>query len=118
MFNSLESSLLPGHSNLRSTLNSTESIGRALRPRKHSIGLVVILKAFPDRIPKHLSLQFHRGVMNQASGAGSVPDFYRGDWLLPRPYTLEPVSVMFFALVQMNFIRANDRSDDLRVTGG
>jgi hypothetical protein len=45
--------------------------------------------------------------MDQAGRTGTVRDFDRRDRLPPRADALEPVAVMFLALVEMNLVRSD-----------
>src|SRR5436305_8952768 len=82
-------------------------VGSALRPREMRIGVRIIQKPFSLGIPSQFSLGFHRDVMDQAGGACSMAHFRRRNRLLSRSHTLEPISVLLFALVQMNLVRAD-----------
>src|SRR6266850_7517459 len=89
----------------------------ALRTGQHVVGLIIVLESFFLWIPIHFSFQLHGNLMNQTSRAGTMSDFDWCNWRLTCLHALQPVAMMFFAFIQVNFLGRDHRSNDLRITG-
>src|SRR5258707_11663284 len=94
-----------------------DDIRPALRTGQHAISLIIILESFSLWIPIHFSFQLHGNLMNQTSRAGTMAYLNRSNRRLTCPHALQPVAMMFLALMQVNFLRPNHRSNDLWITG-
>src|SRR4051794_6902729 len=84
-----------------------EPVRRSLRAAEHRICLVIVLESFLYRVPIQLAFRFHGDMVQQACGAGPMPDL---DWcnrLLTAPDAVEPVPVLFLALIEVNFVRTD-----------
>src|ERR1700704_283559 len=94
-----------------------DDIRPALRAGQHVVGLIVVLESFFLWIPIHFSFQLHGNLMNQTSGAGTMAYLNWSNRRLTRPHALQPVAMMFFAFIQVNFLGPDHGCNDLRITG-
>jgi hypothetical protein len=109
---------LVGHSVFHCSIfvyNRIDSIRRCLRSAQHFIGRITVQEAFLHRIPLQDARHLHCNMGNQTNRACSMSDFNGRNRLFPTLDALQPVEVLFFTLVQMNFILSNDRTQNFRV---
>src|ERR1039457_6238641 len=79
--------------------SNIHTVGKPLRPRQHTVCLVIILEALFDRVPMQSPFGLHRNMVKQASGTGAMTNLRRGGWSLPTPDTFQPVTVLVGALI-------------------
>src|SRR6267142_538672 len=95
-----------------------DDIRPALRTGQHAVSLIIIFESFFLWIPIHFSLQPHGNLMNQTSRAGTMAYLNWRNRRLTCLHALQPIAMMFFAFIQVNFLWRDHGSNDLRVTGG
>src|ERR1039458_3888237 len=96
---------------------SVDAIGGALGTGTHRVGLVVAGKLFLDRVPAELAAQLHRDPTEDAAARGAVRLFRGGYRRLAGPDAGQPVEVGVVALMQMDFVRADCRVQNLGIAG-
>lgn len=84
---------------------------------QQSIGLVVIDKAFVQRIPVQGPWQAHGNVVNQAGRASAMTNLNRGDGLFSGGNAIKPIAMVLLTAVEIDLICANHRLDDFGVAG-
>ena len=89
-----------------------EPVALALRPAQHRVGRVVADEALGRRVPVQPPAGVHRDMVQQAGRAGAVADLGGRDGGFAAPDAVEPVPVLVVALVEMDFVRADDAVED------
>src|SRR6266446_4251455 len=94
-----------------------DNIRPALRTGQHVVSLIIVLESFFLWIPIHFSFQSHGNLVNQTSRAGTMAYLNWRNRRLTCLHALQPVAMMFFAFIQVNFLWPDHRSNNLRITG-
>src|SRR5437016_4055962 len=94
------------------------AVGRALRARTHRVGLGIVEERFFGGVPTQLAAQLHGNPGEDARASGAV-SFFRGRYCRPAGLDAgEPVEVVVFAFMKMDFAGADVRFQNLWITGG
>src|ERR1700733_5837051 len=70
-----------------------------------------------DRIPIEPAFRFHGDMVDQTSRAVPMTDFCRRDGRLSALDTLQPITVLIVALIEMNLVGADDAVEYFRIAG-
>ena len=95
----------------------THDVWIPLRTRQHAVCLIIVLEAFPHRIPVQSAPGFHGNMMQQARRARSVPNLGRRNGSLPAANAFEPVAMLVIALIQVNLACPDYAIENLRIAG-
>src|SRR5438309_2094671 len=83
-----------------------EGVLGTLRTRQQRVRSVVIDKALGLRIPVKMPVRVHSDLMDEAGRACTMSHLNRRNGGLPRSNTIQPISMLVFALVEIDLVRA------------